>query len=57
MQQEATYLATLAKRSQLFDGIVADNLSALLSCLGAKRKRIAKGEALMRTEDHADRIG
>ena len=57
MQQEATYLATLAKRSQLFDGIGADNLSALLSCLGARRVRLAKGEPLLRTGEKADRFG
>ena len=37
MKQECTYLATLAKRSPLFDGIGIDNLSALFSCLGARR--------------------
>lgn len=57
MQQEATYLATLAKRSRLFDGIGADNLSALLSCLGARRVRLAKGEPLVRTGEKADRFG
>ena len=57
MQQEATYLATLAKRSQLFDGIGADNLSALLSCLSARRVRLAKGEPLLRTGEKADRFG
>ena len=57
MQQEATYLATLAKRSRLFDGIGADNLSALLSCLGARRVRLAKGEPLLRTGEKADRFG
>ena len=44
-----------AKRSAIFDGIGIDNLSALLSCLGAKRQRLAKGEALMRTGERADR--
>lgn len=57
MQQEDTYLATLAKRSQLFDGIGAGNLSALLSCLGARRVRLAKGEPLLRTGEKADRFG
>ena len=57
MQREDTYLATLAKRSQLFDGIGADNLSALLSCLGARRVRLAKGEPLLRTGEKADRFG
>jgi len=57
MQQESTYLATLAKRSPLFDGIGIDNLSALFSCLGARRVRLAKGEPLMRTGETADRFG
>ena len=57
MQREDTYLATLAKRSQLFDGIGAGNLSALLSCLGARRVRLAKGEPLLRTGEKADRFG
>ena len=57
MQQEDTYLAALAKRSQLFDGIGVDNLSALLSCLGARRVRLAKGEPLLRTGEKADRFG
>ena len=57
MQHEDTYLAALAKRSQLFDGIGTDNLSALFSCLGARRVRLAKGELLLRTGEKADRIG
>lgn len=57
MQQESIYLATLAKRSPLFDGIGIDNLSALFSCLGARRVRLAKGESLMRTGEKADRFG
>ena len=57
MQQEDTYLATLAKRSPLFDGIGIDNLSALFSCLGARRVRLAKGETLMRTGEKVDRFG
>lgn len=57
MQQESTYLATLAKRSPLFNGIGINNLSALFSCLGARRVRLAKGEPLMRTGGKADRFG
>ena len=57
MQQESICLATLAKRSPLFDGIGIDNLSALFSCLGARRVRLAKGESLMRTGEKADRFG
>jgi CRP-like cAMP-binding protein len=57
VQNESIYLAALAKRSPLFDGIGIDNLSALLSCLGARRVRLAKGEPLMRTGEKADRFG
>ena len=57
MQQGNTYLAVQAKRSSLFDGIGIERLSALFACLGAKRQRLAKGEALMRAGDRADRIG
>ena len=57
MQQEDTYLTALAKRSQLFDGIGTDNLSALFSCLGARRVRLAEGELLLRTGEKADRFG
>jgi len=56
MPQESTYLATLAKRSPLFDEIGIDNLSALFSCLGARRVRLAKGEPLFRTGEKADRF-
>ena len=57
MQQGNTYLAVQAKRSAIFDGIGIERLSALLACLGAKRQRLVKGEALMRTGERADRIG
>ena len=57
MQQEDAYLAALAKRSQLFDGIGTDNLSALFSCPGARLVRLAKGEPLFRTGEKADRFG
>ncbi len=57
MQQEDTYLLARAKRSALFDGIGTEKLAALLSCLGARRRRLAKGEALLHTGEKADRIG
>ena len=57
MERDNTYLMMVAKQSAIFDGIGTDNLSALLSCLGAKRRRLARGEALMLTGDRADRIG
>ena len=57
MEQESTYLAALAKLSPLFDGIGIDRLSALFSCLGARRVRLSKGEPLMRTGEKANRFG
>lgn len=57
MQAKDAYLTVLAKRSAMFDGIGIDNLTALLACLGARRCRLAKGEALMRAGERADRIG
>jgi len=57
MQHEDTYLTVMAKRSAIFDGIGIDNLSALLSCLGARRRRLEKGDALMRAGEKTDRIG
>lgn len=57
MQQGSTYLAMLSKRSPLFDGIGIDKLSALFSCLGARRVRLAKGEPLFRTGEKADCFG
>ena len=47
----------MAKRAAIFDGIGMSNLSALLACLGARRRRLAKNETLMRTGEKADRIG
>ena len=57
MQHETTYLAIQAKRSALFDGIGIESLSALFACLGVKRRRLEKGDALMRTGERADKIG
>ena len=50
MQHETTYLAIQAKRSALFDGIGIESLSALCACLGVKRRRLEKGDALMRSK-------
>lgn len=57
MQPKDTYLLTQVKLSAIFEGIGIDNLSALLACLCARHRRLAKGEALMHTGEKADRIG
>ena len=57
MEPNNTYLAVQAKKCPVFDGIGIERLSALLSCLGARRQHLAKGEALMRSGERADRIG
>jgi CRP-like cAMP-binding protein len=57
MERGSTYLAVQAKKCPVFDGIGIESLSALFACLGVKRRRLEKGDALMRTGEHADRIG
>ena len=57
MERESTYLAVQAKKCPVFDGIGIESLSALFACLGVKRRRLEKGDALMRTGERADRIG
>lgn len=57
MQSKDTHLLAQAKLAAIFEGIGIDNLHALLACLGARRRRLAKGEALMHTGEKADRIG
>lgn len=57
MQSKDTHLLAQAKLAAIFEGIGIDNLHALLACLGARRRRLAKGEALMHTGEQADRIG
>ncbi|MBQ3098277.1 MAG: Crp/Fnr family transcriptional regulator [Kiritimatiellae bacterium] len=57
MERESTYLAVQAKKCPVFDGIGVESLSALFACLGARRRRLAKGDALMRSGERADRIG
>ena len=60
-QQLADYLcversalsAEISRLSKL--GLIT--LSALFACLGVKRRRLEKGDALMRTGERADRIG
>ena len=57
MQSKDTHLLAQAKLAAIFEGIGIDNLHALLACLGARRRRLAKGETLMHTGEKADRIG
>ena len=57
MELGSTYLAVQAKKCPVFDGIGIESLSALFTCLGARRRHLAKGDALMRSGDRADRIG
>ena len=58
MERGSTYLAVQAKKCPVFDGIIGiESLSALFACLGVKRRRLEKGDALMRTGERADRIG
>ena len=57
MERGSTYLAVQAKKCPVFDGIGIESLSALFACLGVKRRRLEKGDALMRSGERADRIG
>lgn len=57
VERENTYLAALAKQSAIFDGIGIGCLSSLFTCLGTKRRRLAKGEALIRAGERADKLG
>ena len=57
MQSKDTHLLAQAKLAAIFEGIGIDNLHALLACLGARRRQLAKGEALMHAGEKADRIG
>ena len=57
MEPNNTYLAVQAKKCPVFDGIGIDSLSALFACLGVKRRRLAKRDALMRSGERADRVG
>ena len=57
MERDNTYLAVQAKKCPVFDGIGIESLSALFACLGVKRRRLARGDALMRSGERADRIG
>ena len=53
MERGSTYLAVQAKKCPVFDGIGIESLSALFACLGVKRRRLEKGDALMRTGERA----
>ena len=50
MERGSTYLAVQAKKCPVFDGIGIESLSALFACLGVKRRRLAKGDALIRSK-------
>jgi len=47
----------LEKHVKLFEDISANDLSAMLSCLGAKSKPYAKRSIVMLAEDEADHVG
>jgi CRP-like cAMP-binding protein len=47
----------LEKRVKLFDNISADNLSAMLACLGVKINKYEKRSTIMFAEDQVDRVG
>jgi len=48
---------SILEKSPLFAKIAAEDLSAMLSCLGAKAVHFSKGEAILREGEAADRIG
>ena len=45
------------RRSALFTGIRADEISSMLTCLHARRADYQKGEYLLRVGDRADHVG
>ena len=47
----------LIGRSPLFDGICADDLEALLSCLGARTRAFSKGTAVLRRGNVTTHMG
>ena len=47
----------LIGRSPLFDGICADDLEALLFCLGARTRAFSKGAAVMRRGNVTTHMG
>ena len=50
-------LYPILKRSPLFSGIEEENLSAMLGCLGAKKRKYRKGETVFAEGEPATHIG
>ena len=44
------------KRTKLFSGVGEDDITALLSCLGARLHTFKKGEYVLRQGEHLDDI-
>ena len=40
------------KRTKLFSGVGEEDISSLLSCLGARKKEYKKGEYILREGEH-----
>lgn len=47
----------LEKHVKLFEDVSADDLSGMLSCLGAKTKQYEKNETIMLVEEKVDNVG
>lgn len=47
---------SILKRTQLFAGVVEDEISAMLSCLGARLETYKKGEYVLRQGEHLSDI-
>lgn len=47
----------LEKHVKLFDNISANDLPAMLSCLGVKNKKYKKGSIVMHAEENVDHVG
>jgi CRP-like cAMP-binding protein len=50
-------IPTVLTTCQLFTGIAEDNLSALLTCLGAESRGFEKGEYILSADDESARVG
>ena len=44
------------KRTKLFSGVGEEDISSLLSCLGARKKEYKKGEYILREGEHISDI-
>jgi CRP-like cAMP-binding protein len=47
---------TVLKRTKLFSGVGEDDITAMLSCLGARLRTFEKGEYVLRQGEHLDDI-